>query len=261
MSLKDKTALVTGSTQGLGLAFARALAAEGCNVTINGLGDAKAIEEIRSKMASQHGVQVHYSPANMAKPEEIEQMLGETVKQFGDIDILVNNAVTRHIAPIEEFPVERWNYALAVNLSSVFHTVRLSLPAMRRKNWGRIINLSSVFGTRGLPNKIDYATTKHALIGFTRSIALETATTGITVNAICPGWVLTPHSENQIAVQMKAAGCSREEAIAELASIRQPTRRIILPEKVAALAVFLCSEGASDITGASMSVDGGWSVE
>jgi 3-hydroxybutyrate dehydrogenase len=256
MSLKGKNALITGSTQGIGLAFARALAAEGCDVTINGLGEADAIEETRKKIADDFGVKVRYAPANVAKPDEIQQMM----KEAGHVDILINNAVTRFIAPVDEFPVERWDYALAVNLSSVFHTVRLALPGMKNKNWGRIIVLSSVFGTRGLLNKIDYATTKHALIGFMRTVALETATTGITCNAILPGWVLTPHSQKQIADQIKDKGVSREEAIAALASIRQPTRRIIEAEKVAALAAFLCSDAASEITGASMSMDGGWSV-
>lgn len=256
MSLKGKSALITGSTQGIGLAFARALAAEGCNVVLNGLGDRDVIEDTRASMASDYGVKVGYSPADMAKPGEIEAMM----KEAGPLDILINNAVTRHIAPVEEFPVERWDYALAVNLSSVFHTVRLALPNMRRNGWGRIIILSSVFGTRGLLNKIDYATTKHALIGFMRTVALETATTGITCNAILPGWVLTPHSQRQIADLMQKSGCSREDAIAELASVRQPTRRIIEADKVAAMAVFLCSDAASEITGASMPVDGGWAV-
>lgn len=260
MSINGKCALVTGSTQGLGLGFARALAAQGCHVVLNGLGDQQEIERIRGELADAHQVQVSYAAADMAKPDQIERMMDELAERTGGIDILINNAVTRFIAPIETFPPERWDYALAVNLSSAFHTIRRALPGMRKKNWGRILNVSSVFGNRGIPHKVDYVTTKHALIGMSRAIASETAATGITCNAICPGWVLTPHSENQIVTLMARKGCTREEAIAELASVRQPSRRIIEAEKVAALAVFLCSDAASEITGASLPVDGGWSI-
>ncbi|HEX4329230.1 MAG TPA: 3-hydroxybutyrate dehydrogenase [Burkholderiales bacterium] len=259
MELKGKIALITGSTQGIGAAFAEAMAAQGCSVVINGLGKKEDIEA-QQKHLARHGVEVAYSAANMAKPDEIEQMMREAQERFGCIDILINNAVTRHIAPLEEFAVEKWDYALAVNLSAAFHTIRLVLPGMRERNWGRIINLTSMLSSRALAHKVDYVVTKHALVGLTRTVAVETAKTGITCNSISPGWVLTPHSEAQIAGQIAKTGQTREEAIAELALVRQPSRRIIDAEKIARLAVFLCSEDASEITGAALPVDGGWSA-
>jgi len=260
MELEGKNALITGSTQGIGAAFAEALAAQGCNVTLNGLGNATDIEKFRQRLAAHHKVNVGYSPADMANAAEIGRMMHEAEQTMGSIDILINNAVTRHIAPIEAFAVEKWDYALAVNLSAAFHTIRLALPGMKKRNWGRIINMTSMLSSRALPEKVDYVVTKHALLGLTRTVAVETAKTGITCNSISPGWVLTPHSEAQIAKQMKTTGQTREAAVAELALVRQPSRRIIGADKIASMAVFLCSEAASEITGAAFPVDGGWSA-
>lgn len=259
MKLKGKIALITGSTQGIGAAFAEALAEQGCDIVFNGLGKKQDIEAQRARLA-RHGVEVAYSAANMAKPDEITQMMREAQERFGRIDILINNAVTRHIAPLEEFAVEKWDYALAVNLSAAFHTIRLVLPGMRQRNWGRIINLTSMLSSRALPHKVDYVVTKHALLGLTRTVAVETAETGITCNSISPGWVLTPHSEATIAGQVAKTGQSREEAITELSRTRGPSRRIIDAAKIANMAVYLCSEEASEITGAAFPVDGGWSA-
>lgn len=260
MALKGRNALITGSTQGIGAAFAEALAARGCNLVLNGLGKPDDIEKLRRSLSDRHQVKVVYSPANMARADEVRQMVRDAEKNMGSVDILINNAVTRHVAPYEEFPVEKWDYALAVNLSAAFHAVQEVLPAMRKRNWGRIIIMTSMLSHRALAGKVDYVVTKHALLGLMRTVAVETARTGITCNSITPGWVLTPHSEAQIAHQMKTAGQSREQAIAELAPLRGPSHRIISADKIANVAAFLCSDEASDITGAAMSVDGGWSA-
>ena len=260
MQLRGRNALITGSTQGIGAAFAEALAAEGCNVMLNGLGNPNDIETFRTALVSKHNVKVTYSRANVANVSEIEELMSDAQKAMGSIDILINNAVTRHIASIEEFGVDKWEYALAVNLSAAFHTIRLALPGMRERNWGRIINMTSMLSSRALPNKVDYVVTKHALLGLTRTVAVETATTRITCNSISPGWVLTPHSETQIAQQIRSTGQSRADAITELSKVRQPSLRIISAEKIASLAVYLCSEAASEITGAALPVDGGWSA-
>lgn len=259
-ALTGKTALVTGSTGGIGEAFARGLAAQGCNVVLNGFGDADAIERLRSGIAREHGVEVVYEAADLADPSEIERMLAAVQARFGVVDVLINNAVTRHYAPVEAFPVDKWNQALAVNLSAAFHTIRLTLPGMKRRNWGRIINMSSIHATKVVPDRVDYMTTKAAIIGLTRAVALECAQTGITCNALSPGWVLTPHAERQIARVMADKGVSREVAIEELVRVRQPTRRPITPAEVAALGVYLCGEAAANISGAALPIDGAWAV-
>jgi 3-hydroxybutyrate dehydrogenase len=259
-TLKGRTALVTGSTGGIGEAFARAFAAEGCNVVLNGLGEAAAIERMRASLAQAHGVEVAYDPADLAHASEVERMMAAALERFGTVDILVNNAVTRHYAPVEAFPVEKWDHALAVNLSAAFHTVRLALPRMKAQNWGRVINMGSIHATRLVRDRVDYMTTKAAIVGMTKAVALECARTGITCNAICPGWVLTPHAERQIAARMQERSLDREAAIRELVAIRQPSGRPILPQEVAALGVFLCSEAAANITGAALPIDGGWAV-
>ena len=257
MALKGKTALVTGATGGIGEAFARAFAAEGCNIVFNGLGKPADIEKLRAEIGK-GGIEVLYHPADVGNPAEVEAMIGIALKRFGAIDVLINNAVTRHYAPVEAFPVDKWDRALAVNLSSAFHTIRLTLPAMKARNWGRIINMASIHATKVVKDRIDYMTTKAAIVGLTRAVALECAATGVTCNAISPGWVLTPHAEGQIARQMAEKNETREEAIRDLVDIRQPSRRPIMPAEVAALAVFLCGDAAANISGAALPIDGAW---
>ena len=259
--LKEKTALVTGSTGGIGEAFARAFAAEGCHVMMNGLGDPAAIEKLRASIeteSAEHGVKIAYHGADVGKPAEIEAMVRATESQLGPVDILVNNAVVRHYHKIEDFPPEEWDRAVAVDLSAAFHTIRLTMRGMKQRGWGRIINMSSIHGRMAVPNRVDYVTAKHALIGMTRGVALECAETGVTINALMPGWVLTPHAEGQIARQMAEKNETREEAIRDLVDIRQPSRRPIMPAEVAALAVFLCGDAAANISGAALPIDGAW---
>jgi len=258
-ALRGRSALVTGSTGGIGEAFARAFAHAGCNVVMNGLGDPHAIEMLRSAVQAQ-GTQVIHHPADVGNPEEIAAMIDAAQSKFGGVDILVNNAVTRHYAPIEEFPVEKCERALAVNLSAAFHTIRLTLPGMKKRNWGRIINMASIHATSVVKDRVDYVTTKHAIVGITRAVAFETAQTAITCNAISPGWVLTGHAEAQISRRMAESGCTREEALAALLEVRQPSRRPVLPSDVAALGLFLCSDAAANITGAALPIDGAWAI-
>jgi 3-hydroxybutyrate dehydrogenase len=260
MKLKNRTALVTGSTGGIGEAFARALAAEGCNVVLNGLGQPDDIERLRADIAQRGAVEVIYDPADVGKPAEIEKMMAAAQSRFGGVDILINNAVTRHYAPVENFPVDKWDRALAVNLSAAFHTIRLALPGMKARNWGRIINMASIHATKIVRDRIDYMTTKAAIVGLTRAVALECAETGITCNAISPGWVLTPHAEGQIGRRMAESNSDREAAVRELLTVRQPSRRAIPPSDVAALGVFLCGEAAANISGAALPIDGAWAV-
>jgi 3-hydroxybutyrate dehydrogenase len=256
--LKGKTALVTGSTGGIGEAFARAFAAQGCNVMMNGMGEAAAIEKLRASIAREHGVKVAFHDADVGVPTQIEAMVRETERQFGGVDILVNNAVVRHYDRIEDFPVEKWDRAIAVDLSAAFHTIRLTLRGMKQRGWGRIINMSSIHGRMAVPNRVDYVTAKHAIIGMTRGVALEIADTGVTINALMPGWVLTPHAEGQIARQMAATGDSRENALDALLKVRQPSQRPIMPADIAAFGVFLCSGPGAHINGAALPIDGAW---
>ncbi len=257
--LRGRNALITGSNGGIGYAIAAALADQGCNIMLNGPGSPEEMEQLRSDVASR-GVKCIHSPADVGKPAQIERMINEVTVQFGSLDILVNNAVIRHFHPIEEFPVEEWDAALAVNLSAAFHTIRLALPGMKKRNWGRIINMGSIHSLRARENRVDYVTAKHAIIGLTRTVALEVAQSAITCNALQPGWVLTPHSERQIADQMARTGSTREEAIGALLASRQPSRRFVTKEQLASFVVFLCSEAASNITGSALSIDGGWSA-
>lgn len=259
MGLKGKTALITGSTGGIGEAFARAFAAEGCNIVLNGFGEAADIEKLRKDIAKS-GTEVVYDAADVGKPADVEKMINAALKRFGAVDILINNAVTRHYAPVEAFPVDKWDLALAVNLSAAFHTIRLALPEMKKRNWGRIINMASIHATKLVKDRIDYMTTKAAIVGMTRAVALECSTTGVTCNAIAPGWVLTPHAERQIARQMAEHKQTREEALKTLVDVRQPSRRPIMPAEVAALGVYLCGDNAANITGASMPIDGAWAT-
>ncbi|HZN23188.1 MAG TPA: 3-hydroxybutyrate dehydrogenase [Burkholderiales bacterium] len=258
MNPKGKTALVTGSTGGIGEAFARTFAQADCNVVINGFGETAAIDRFRAELES-HGVGVLYHPADVGKPDDIAAMIEAAQSRFGAIDIVVNNAVTRHFAPVEEFPADKWDRALAINLSAAFHTIRLTLPGMKKRNWGRIINMASIHATNVVPHRVDYVTTKHAIVGLTRAVALEIAQTGITCNALSPGLVLTPNCERQIAAKV-AEGMTREEALRDMLQIRQPSRRVVMPAEVAAFGLFLCSDTASNISGADLPIDGAWSV-
>lgn len=258
--LKGKTALITGSTQGIGLATAERLAAEGCNIVMNGLGVPEAIEANRKRIEQKHGVCVLFHGADVSQPAEVTALVDAALQAFGGVDILVNNAVVRHFAPVEQFKPEDWDRALAVNLSSAFHTTRLVLPGMRRRDFGRIINFGSIYSTRAVINRIDYVTTKTALIGFTRAIALETAAQNITCNAICPGTVPTPAIEQRFAEFMAKEKLPREEAEKKFMGTRQPSGRFVAPERVAGMIAFLCGPDGVDTTGSAISIDGGWSV-
>ncbi|MEO8165811.1 MAG: 3-hydroxybutyrate dehydrogenase, partial [Betaproteobacteria bacterium] len=249
--LKGKSVIVTGSTSGIGLGIASALAAEGCNVMLNGFGDAVQIERLRAGLAAEHKVTVLYSSADMAKPLEITAMIDQVARRFGTVDVLVNNAGIQHVAPVEEFPVDKWEQILAVNLSSVFHATRTALSGMKTRKWGRIINIASAHGLVASPFKSAYVAAKHGVVGLTKTVALETAGSGITCNAICPGFVLTPLVETQIQDRAKEHGISREDAIRNVILERQPTKEFVKIEEVAALAVFLAGEAAASITGAA----------
>jgi 3-hydroxybutyrate dehydrogenase len=258
--LKGKCALVTGSTQGLGLAMAARLAAEGCNVVLNGLGDAGEIEGKRRQLETEHGVRALYHGADIGVPDQVADLVERARRSFGAVDILINNAVVRHFAPLEEFRPQDWDRALAVNLSAAFHASRLVLAGMRERNFGRIVNISSVYGLFGTVNRVDYVTTKTALIGFTRAVALETAGQNITCNAICPGTVPTPAIEERLEGERAKAGLSREAAVKAFMASRQPSGRFVAPDGVAALVALLCGPAGADITGAAIPVDGGWSA-
>jgi 3-hydroxybutyrate dehydrogenase len=258
--LKGRSALVTGSTAGLGRAIAERLAGEGCNIVLNGFGEAGEIEAQRRALEADHGVAALHHGADLARPDAIAEMMAAATEAFGGIDILVNNAVVRHFAPVDAFPVERWDAALAVNLSAAFHTIRLAVPGMRARNWGRIVNIASVFGFFAVKDRVDYVTTKTGLIGLTRAVALDVVGDGITCNAICPGAMHTPAIESRLRAIAEAEGVTREQAIAGFLSTRQPSRRFIAPEGVAALVCFLCSPEARDITAAALPVDSGWTA-
>jgi len=257
-TLAGKTALVTGSTSGIGLGIARALAAQGANVVFNGFGDAKAIAALLEDTASEFGVRTVHHNADMSKPAEIEAMMHFAAEQFGGVDILVNNAGIQYVANVDEFPVEKWDAIIAINLTSAFHTSRLALPAMKQKNWGRIINLASAHGLVGSAGKSAYVAAKHGLVGLTKVTALETARTGITVNAICPGFVLTPLVQKQVDDRAAKEGLTIDEAKLALLSEKQPSGDFVTPEQLGGLAVFLCSDVANEVRGAAWNVDGGW---
>ena len=256
--LKGKSAVITGSTSGIGLGIARALAAQGVDVTINGFGDAGAIEAARAELERTYGVRVRYSAADMTRPGEIAALIAEAEQASGAVDILVNNAGIQHVAPVEDFPLDRWDAIIAVNLSSAFHSTRAVLPGMKRRGWGRILNVASAHGLVASPYKSAYIAAKHGIVGFTKTVALEVARQGITCNAICPGYVLTPLVEKQIDDQARTHGLPREEVIEKVMLERQPSKQFVKVEEVAALALFLCGESAASITGAALSVDGGW---
>jgi 3-hydroxybutyrate dehydrogenase len=258
--LRGKCALITGSVQGLGLAAARKLADAGCDIVLNGFATTETVGALRRDLEEQCRVRTMYSGADLRKPEDIEHMMSEVERLFGSIDILINNAVVRHAAPVEQFPAEEWDQALAVNLSAAFHTIRLALPGMRRRSWGRIINVSSVYGLFATTNRIGYVTTKTALLGLTRAVALETAGQDITCNAVCPGTAPTPVHEARIR-EMMTEGLSHQDAERRFLAGKQPTGRFIAAENVAALMMFLCGPEGRDITGAALPVDGGWSAQ
>jgi 3-hydroxybutyrate dehydrogenase len=251
MFLSGKTALVTGSTSGIGLAIARALKAEGASVILNGFGDPGEIARLKDELGAA------YSDADLTRPEAIEAMMAEA----GPVDILVNNAGMQHVAPIDEFPPEKWDLILALNLSAAFHTIRLALPGMKGKGWGRILNTASAHSLVASPNKAPYVASKHAIAGLTKSVALEAARSGVTVNCISPGYVWTSLVENQIPDTMRTRGLTREQVIDDVLLAAQPTKRFVTPEQVAALALFLCRDEASAITGANLSMDGGWTAQ
>lgn len=258
--LEGKTAIITGSTSGIGLGIAEAFARSGCNVVLNGFGEAMAIEQTRSDLARRTNAKVVYSGADVGKGKAIENMVKQTVETFGAIDIMVNNAGIQHVAPLEEFPEEKWDAILAVNLSSAFHATRNVLPHMRKKGWGRIINVASAHALVGSPYKSAYVAAKHGVYGLTKVTALETAEDGITCNAICPGYVRTPLVEKQIDDQAKAHGISRERVISEVMLKNQPNKKFIEVGDLAALAVFLCSNEAASLTGVALPMDGGWTA-
>ena len=260
MFLSGKTALVTGSTSGIGLACARALAAEGANVVLNGFGDAGEIEAIRAELEAASGAGALYSNADLTKPEAIEAMMAEAAQAFGGVDILVNNAGMQHVAPVDQFPTDRWDLIIALNLSAVFHTTRLALPHMKAKGWGRVINTASAHSLVASPNKAPYVASKHGVAGFTKAVALEAARDGVTANCISPGYVWTTLVENQIPDTMKARGLTREQVMNDVLLAAQPTKKFVTVDQVAALALFLCRDEAAAITGANLSMDGGWTA-
>jgi 3-hydroxybutyrate dehydrogenase len=261
LMLKGKCALVTGSTSGIGLGVATCLAAQGAHVVLNGFGDVDGPKAEVAAAGKAHGVRVGYHGADMSKPAEIEALMAYATQEFGGVDVLVNNAGIQHVANVEDFPVEKWDAIIAINLSSAFHTTRLAIPAMRAKNWGRVINIASAHGLVASAGKSAYVAAKHGIVGFTKSIALETATTGVTVNAICPGWVLTPLVQKQIDARAAKEGIPVEQAKRELLAEKQPSLQFTTPEQLGELAVFLCSPGADNVKGMAWAVDGGWTAQ
>jgi len=259
--LKGKVAVVTGSTSGIGLGIARALAAEGADVLLNGFGDAGGIERLRKELASKHGVRVSYSDADMSRSADVEKMIETATAELGSVDILVNNAGIQHTAPVHEFLPERWEAIIAINLSAAYYATHAVLPQMYARNWGRIINIASAHGLVASVQKAGYVAAKHGLVGLTKVVALESATTGVTCNAICPGWVLTPLVQKQIDALAAREKLPLEQAKARLLGEKQPSGEFITPEQIAALAVFLCSDAADQIRGAALSIDGGWTAQ
>ena len=260
-ALSGKVAIVTGSTSGIGLAIARALAGAGADITMNGLGDRDEIEARRAALEREFNVGAIYSDANMTRPPEIVRMVRDAVERFGSVDILVNNAGVQHVAPVDEFPLGKWDEIIAVNMSSAFHATRAALPGMKEKGWGRIINLASAHGLVASPYKSAYVTAKHGIIGLTKTVALETAQDGITCNAICPGYVRTPLAEAQIPDTARVRGISEEEVVRDVMLAGQPTKRFVGLDELGGFAVFLCSDHAASITGAALQIDGGWTAQ
>jgi 3-hydroxybutyrate dehydrogenase len=259
--LKGKTALVTGSTSGIGLGIATRLAAEGANIVLNGFGERVEIERISSELRTRHRVNVAYDGANMTRPADIATMVKKAIAQFGAVDVLVNNAGIQHVAPVDEFPPDKWDEIIAINLSSSFHTVRAALPAMKAKRWGRVVNIASAHALVASPFKSAYVAAKHGLAGFTKTVALEVAEQGITVNAVCPGYVLTPLVEKQIPDTAKARGITQDAVKRDVLLAAQPTKKFVEVDEIAGLVAFLCSKEAASITGALLPVDGGWTAQ
>lgn len=258
--LKNKTALITGSTSGIGLGIAQALARQGANIVLNGLGDAAAIEQTRAGLESAYGVRALYDAADMTSPAQIRKMCEHAVGVFGSIDILVNNAGIQFVSPLDEFPEDKWDAIIAINMNSAFHTAKACLPGMKKKGWGRVINIASAHGLVASPFKSAYVTAKHGIIGMTKTIALEVASDGITCNAICPGYVNTPLVQNQIRDQAKVHNLSEADVVEKVMLAPQAIKKFVEVEQLGALAVFLCSDAAANITGTSLPVDGGWTA-
>ena len=259
--LSKKVALVTGSTSGIGLGIARALAQQGADIMLNGFGEAAAIAQLQQELASAYGVRVLHHAADMSKPAEIAEMIRATESTLGRLDVLVNNAGIQHVAPIEEFPIDRWDAVIAINLSSAFHTIRAALPGMKQRGFGRIINIASVHGLVASVQKAAYVAAKHGLVGLTKVVALETAQSPITCNAICPGWVLTPLVQKQVDARAQSKSMSNDDAKRDLLMEKQPSGEFVTPEQLGALAVFLCSDAATQIRGAAWNMDGGWAAQ
>ena len=259
--IKGLTALVTGSTSGIGLGIAQTLASRGANIVLNGFGEPVAIESIRRKMVAENDVAVHYDAADLSQPEAIEAMVGRAIAEFGAIDILVNNAGIQYVAPIDEFPVDKWNAILALDLTASFHTIRLALPGMKKKQWGRIVNIASAHALVASPYKSAYVAAKHGIAGLTKTVALEVAAQGITMNAICPGYVWTPLVERQIPDTARARGLTEAQVISDVLLHAQPTKQFVQVSEVAALTAFLASRDAASITGAIIPIDGGWTAQ
>ena len=260
-TLQGKVAIVTGSTSGIGLGVARTLAAQGADVVLNGFGDRTEIDALVREIAAAHGVRTSYSAADMTKPPEIEAMVAGAQRELGSVDILVNNAGIQHTAPVDEFPADRWDAVIAINLSAAFHATKFALPGMKARNWGRIVNIASVHGLVASVNKVAYVAAKHGIVGMTKVVALETAATGITCNAICPGWVLTPLVQKQIDDLAAREKLSVDAAQAKLLGEKQPSKAFATPEQIGAAIVFLCSDAAAQIRGVSLPIDGGWTAQ
>jgi 3-hydroxybutyrate dehydrogenase len=260
-SLTGKVALVTGSTSGIGLGIARALAGAGADVLLNGFGERARIEELLAELRSRHEVKAAYSEADVSKPAEIAAMVAQAERELGGVDILVNNAGIQHVAPVEEFPIERWDAVIATNLSAAFHAIRAALPHMKARNWGRIVNIASAHGLVASAQKSAYVAAKHGIVGLTKVVALETATTGVTCNAICPGWVLTPLVQQQIDALAAREHLEPESARAKLLGDKQPSLEFATPEQIGATALFLCSSAAAQIRGIALPVDGAWTAQ